>query len=434
MDNILFSHFPPVSEKQWKQQIQYILKGENYQNLIHTNSDGISTLPFYTKNSLSKAISINYKTQPSATYYCIVSDEKKANTELLEVINNEITTIYIALFNPKTNLDTLLKNINCELIIQCYFLEPLHDTLLLKNKQVTILYDCIGKISKTGNWYTNAKVDFITMRSALKNKATHLSINLTTFHNAGATILQQVSYTISQLIQYSKKLSLPKNTTIHYHVSLSTDMYLEIAKIKTLRILHTILATQIGIKPICKIIQHKSKRNLSGLHTKINDIFTATEKQIAILAGVDYYLSTPKHFVFYKEDLQSIPKICEELNNNALQINSSITKNVIYIEKLVQQLLDKSVILINNIEDGGGYLEQLKKGTIQQKTAIQEKTSTLLFLKNTTKNSIPIPSKKTTIAYPFLKSKKRKTLWSPIIEKQLLETIERPLWEKKYSR
>ena len=53
MSNFLFDDFPSVSSKQWKQKIQFDLKGADYNKtlLTQTNED-ITIKPFYHQDEL----------------------------------------------------------------------------------------------------------------------------------------------------------------------------------------------------------------------------------------------------------------------------------------------------------------------------------------------------------------------------------------------
>jgi len=436
MDKTVFEHFPEISEKQWKQKIQFLLQGEEYQKLIDINSDGISTLPFYTKKHLQKTTNFKALNTTKPAFYSIVTNEIEANKEALEAIKRGIDVIYFAVFNAEINLSILLLNIKCHIIFQCYFLETeFSKSPFLKGKKYTILNNCLGKISKTGNWYYNYKKDFKITEKILSYSNHTININLSTLHNAGATAVQQLSYGITQLITYSNTITIHPEIQIVYNLSVSTNFHHEIAKIKALRILHYSISKSLSLNPKCKIIQHKSKRNLSGLYNQINKINTYTERHIAILGGVDYYLSSPYTYSFFKEDHLPLETNIEQLKEAKENNDPTLADETIYIEKLIQQLLEKSTSLIETIIKGGGYIEQLKKGTIQQKIASNETSETDAFIKNTSLDFSKNSSfqYKTPISYPFLKFKKRKTLWKPIIEKQLREGIERPIWEKHFN-
>lgn len=435
MDKTVFEYFPPITTQQWKQKIQYLLKGTNYQQLINLNADGISTLPFYTQKNIPEKVNYQYKNTPKPLYYIVVINEIEANRNALTAISEGVTTIFFAIFNSKINLTALLSNINCLVILQCYFLDHQFNSNALKQKKhILILNECLNKISKTGNWYVNAKQDFNELAKVLSFNNSAIGINLNTYHNAGATPVPQLSYCAAQLNTYAKKKIITRKTPIVYNVAVTTNFFLEIAKIKALRILHFTMANKLDLNPNCIIIQHKSKRNLSGLSYQINQTHTALERHIGILAGVDYYASTPVNFYFYKEDIPTTATVCKTLLNALESTQPSLMEGSIYIEKLIQQLCEKSGSLLENIETGGGYISQLKKGIIQQKIADSEIKETLLFKQNFNFNINNDFKHKETINYPFLKFKKRKTLWRPIVEKQLREVVERPIWENHFKK
>ena len=51
MKNPLFSEFPSVTAKQWKQKIQFDLKGKSYNDTLLTKTnEGIIIKPFYHKD------------------------------------------------------------------------------------------------------------------------------------------------------------------------------------------------------------------------------------------------------------------------------------------------------------------------------------------------------------------------------------------------
>jgi len=62
-NNTLFSEFEAVSSKQWKQQIQYELKGADYnETLVWESPEGIKVKPFYHSDEVDEStpnLSIN---------------------------------------------------------------------------------------------------------------------------------------------------------------------------------------------------------------------------------------------------------------------------------------------------------------------------------------------------------------------------------------
>ena len=102
-----------------------------------------------------------------------------------------------------------------------------------------------------------------------------------------------------------------------------------------------------------------------------------------------------------------------------------------YIESLTNQLADKALLLLKEIENSGGFLKKLKDGTIKRK--IQESANLEQELFNSGKEILlgtnKYPNKNDFMKndlelFPFVKIKSRKTLISPIIENRLAEKME----------
>ena len=102
-----------------------------------------------------------------------------------------------------------------------------------------------------------------------------------------------------------------------------------------------------------------------------------------------------------------------------------------YIESLTNQLSEKALELFKSIEANGGFLKQLKAGTIQRKIKESAKREQQQFdsgeeiLLGTNKHPNANDKMKNELElYPFVKINKRKTLIEPIIEKRLSEHFE----------
>ena len=67
-----------IVAKQWKQQLQYLLEGRDYESLIFTSAEDIPILPFYTAENVKSSYAINAKTQVAVPLF--ISD-KRSNTQ-----------------------------------------------------------------------------------------------------------------------------------------------------------------------------------------------------------------------------------------------------------------------------------------------------------------------------------------------------------------
>jgi len=110
---------------------------------------------------------------------------------------------------------------------------------------------------------------------------------------------------------------------------------------------------------------------------------------------------------------------------------SNISEGSYYIESLTNQLAEKALNLFKDIEANGGFLSQLKEGTIQRKikeSAHKEQEqfdNGELVLLGTNKHPNEKDNMKHDLElFPFLKTNIRKTLIKPIIEQRLAEQIE----------
>ena len=62
MADNLFNDFEPVSSKQWKQQIQFELKGADYNDTLIWNSpEDIKVKPFYHNDEFKEDLSVHTK-------------------------------------------------------------------------------------------------------------------------------------------------------------------------------------------------------------------------------------------------------------------------------------------------------------------------------------------------------------------------------------
>jgi methylmalonyl-CoA mutase len=117
---------------------------------------------------------------------------------------------------------------------------------------------------------------------------------------------------------------------------------------------------------------------------------------------------------------------------------SNAAEGAYYIESLTTQFAEKALEIFKEIEQGGGFLKQLKEGIIQQKISESAQKEQEQFNKGelvligTNKHKNPKDKMKNNLElYPFLKMNPRKTLISPILERRLSEKLEQERIEKE---
>ena len=113
MSNPLFNEFSEVSAKQWKQKIQFDLKGADYNDtLVSQTLEGIDIKPFYHKEDLTTLPTTKYSQSWKIVHRIKVVDETEANKQAIEALKNGVEAIEFVIFSEQTALNSLLANID----------------------------------------------------------------------------------------------------------------------------------------------------------------------------------------------------------------------------------------------------------------------------------------------------------------------------------
>ena len=113
MDENLFDAFEPISSKQWKQQIQYELKGADYNDtLVWESLEGIKVKPFYHNDESEVKHTLKENTKPFEILQNIyVHDVALSNKRALESLNRGAESIRFTIENENVVLADLMRNL-----------------------------------------------------------------------------------------------------------------------------------------------------------------------------------------------------------------------------------------------------------------------------------------------------------------------------------
>jgi methylmalonyl-CoA mutase len=449
MSKSLFKDFEAVSSKAWKQKIQVDLKGADYNDTLiwHTN-EGIDVKPFYHSDEFENLpeTSASKATQWKISQVIEVEDAKEANIKATDAISRGAEHITFVIKNEALNLEELLNRIDLEETSIRFKMQFLSSKFIEQNAAVSSTglrlhfdTDIIGHLAKTGNWYTNLKDDHEKFDAIVKSSY-QFSIDASLYQNAGANIVQQLAYSLAHANEYLNHFDnlsdeIKAQIEVTFNSAVGSNYFFEIAKLRALRQLWATLATEYGFNTNCKIIATPSKRNKTIYDYNVNMLRTTTECMSAVLGGADIISNLPYDSLYHHPN-----EFGDRIARNQLLVlkNESYFDKVnnpadgaYYIESLTEQLAEKALILFKDIEANGGFLSQLKEGTIQRKikeSADKEQAdfdAEKLVLLGTNKHPNPTDKMKNDLEVsPFLKIEKRKTLIEPIIEKRLSEKLE----------
>lgn len=443
----MFQDFDKISSKQWKQQIQFELKGADYnETLIWNSPEDIQVKPFYHNDE--KSTSFTIETKASQFKICqniFVHNLEKSIFRANNSLSRGADCLRFTIEDEKVDVEKLLNAIDTENIsihfnlkfLSIDFVKKIDTIAQGKGFKVFCNFDPIGHLAQDGNWFqTSEKTNFDTLNviaNQTKN-VSFISVDAGFYQNAGANMVQQIAYAVSQANEYFSRID-NINHPIVFQVSVGTNYFFEIAKLRALRLVFNAVAEEYNHNLDCHLLVSPTKRNKTIYDYNTNMLRTTTECMSAILGGADTIANLPYDNLYHKDN-----EFGDRIARNQLLIlkNESYFDKVnnpsdgsYYIESLSQQLAEKALALVKEIDANGGFLKQLNEGIIKRKiqeSAVKEQNlfdSGKEILLGTNKYPNKNDMMKNDLElFPFVKQNPRKTLITPIIEKRLAEKME----------
>ena len=451
MNKKLFKEFDSVSAKAWKQKIQSELKGKDYNELITQTAENIAVKPFYHQEDLPEQTT----TQPDRDWLIAEQIDLESNKLNPELILKAVDKGTQALVFKTENLlsSDIIEWINkvadkgaC-IFIQIDAGKDVLDKLidqLAHIKNIKMAADPIYYLCKKGFYPDKNKQVNQAVEVQVKNQGI-LFVNADLYHNAGADAIQEIAYSAGHLNEYLNFLDehnqLSSVKEVRVKVALGSRYFIEIAKLKALRLLIQSLVHEYDIAPKIHIQSTNAHRNKTIYDYNLNMIRSTAESMAGILGAADEIINLPYDYLFHypNEFGQRIARnqllmLREESHFDKVK---NPTEGSYFIEKTTNQLAEEALVLFKSIEKSGGFLKQLREGKIQQK--IKEKAQkeqdnfdqnkiTLVGINNYIDDEAYV--KDQLDFYPFPKARHEQTQIKPIVAKRLSESIEKE-WLKK---
>jgi methylmalonyl-CoA mutase len=204
-----------------------------------------------------------------------------------------------------------------------------------------------------------------------------ISVKGDVYHNAGASTTQELGYVIATLVAYLEEMNArglsPESVLPHIRLRLSvgSDYFMEIAKIRAARWLWSKVASAYGVEnaPV-HIHVSTSKWNKTTYDAHTNMLRVTSEAFAAVVAGVDSLHIGPFDEISGKTDEFS-RRIARNLHT-ILREECGLDRVIdpaggsTYIEWLTDKIAAKSWEIFQGIEKQGGMLAALEAGTVQQ--------------------------------------------------------------------
>jgi methylmalonyl-CoA mutase len=443
MSDFLFSEFEATSPAAWKQKIQVDLKGEDYnETLLWKTNEGITVKPFYTKEDASYQKKRISKEGFSICQTIIISIEKEENILLKAAIERGATAVqFIA--KRKFNLTELLQGVDLT-TLKIYFKLDFLDAAFtaeiskfINSKHCYFQIDILGSLAEVGNWFVSLKEDFHQLEKIVSTTENALVVSGDLYQNAGANMVQQLAYALAHANEYLNHFGAENAHKIHFQFSVAGHYFHEIAKLRAFRILWEALLKMYDVEnTTAHIFVQPATRNKTLYDYNVNMLRTTSECMSAVLGGADTISNIPYDNIYAEKN-----DFGERIARNQLLIlqqesgfqkAQNFAEGSYYITSISAQMAEKALTIFKQIEQGGGFLKQLKEGSIQRKIKesaskedIQFRNKELLLLgANLYPNKENLMHGNLAVA-PFVKQRNIKTLFPPITRKRISENLEK---------
>ncbi len=411
----LFDEFPPVSTREWEEKIHQDLKGADYEKkLIWNTLEGIKVKPYYRSEDLDNLSHV--KSLPDQ--YPFVrgknlkannwdirqdldeTDPLKANAQAKDALQKGAEAIGFNMEKVQNidQLGQLLEGINPEEhavhFLHAHNYKPLVRDFValaesknwdLSNIRGSINFDPLGFFMLYDRFYGTAQenyrdaADIIASADKLP-RFRLLSINGQHYHNAGAHIVQELAFTLSQANEYLANLTqsgvnidqlAPR---MQFTLAVGSNYFLEMAKLRAIKMLWAKIVEQ--YKPqqdaSMKINIHAvtSGWNKSVYDPYVNMLRTTTEAMAAAIAGIDSMTVEP-----FDATYQKAGKFSSRIARNqqiVLKHESYFNKvadpaaGSYYIENITDAIAEATWELFVKMEDMGGFTKAIESGFIKE--------------------------------------------------------------------
>ena len=408
MSEQLFNGFSTVTAEEWREKIIKDLKGKPFESLLKDNFEGIEIKPDYTASDINHNFGSpgeapysrggkkdNNEWAINQTFDC--KDAKAANAKILEILNRGITAVTLSSIDASDDFNILLNDILPQYITT--YLNPEKDWVrtysnfvaFLNDQQIPkenvaggILFDPIGKLLTTGNWYTGEEEDLSVVKelsnlSAEQTNFKSLAVYGQHYHNAGASATQELGFALAHaheylvyLIEQGVSIEVAAQS-IWLSLSAGTQYFMDIAKLRAARILWSKIVAHYQPKDssVQNIHIHvESSSWYNAIYDTHTNMLRATSEAMAgAIGGCDSMTILPFDSAFKKAN-----DFSERIARNVqliLQEESYLNKIVdpsagsYYIEYLTDQVASKAWEVFQAVEAKGGTIAALKEGYIQ---------------------------------------------------------------------
>ena len=396
MTKDLLRVFKPGTEEGWLKKITSDLKEKPLESLFWESEIGpINPVIFHSK----KVTSDNFQQKENNRWNIRQRFDAAAtnvNEQILLALKGGINSIEVSNLSSK-NINDVFNEVMLDIIqvyidinttdpksiIDTFYQYCTSENISTKNLKGGFIYDPIGNVALSGNWWEDENKDLSSISEILLaagnfNNFCILNINASTYCNGGANVDTQIAFAIAHANEY---LNLFKDDLIllekiiqktEFTFGIGTSYFLEIAKLRAFRSLWSTIITQYTSIEDIETKIHAINANLYYSNKDMyNNLLRATTSGMSAVLGGCHSLSllpfnsnTSGNNEFGQRIAKNIQLIFQE--ESYLNQVKDTSKGSYYVETLISILKKKSWANFLSIEKTGGFITALKNGDIQK--------------------------------------------------------------------
>lgn len=382
----LFSDFSSVSKAEWLQKVEKDLKGKPFDSLNWDLEEGIRLSPFFHLEDHPEAstpiVPFDGTNDWEIGETIPVETPGEANTLALQALNGGVNALGLELYHPLTEaeLGELLKAIDLRMISTNFgemYADKHPDHLLdllitfVKNRgyeaeqiEGSIDFDPILDWSEPP---IDLAAQTIKKAKEALPKFKVLQINGTYYHAGDEESSRELALITAKFSAYLNQLGQPGLSadeivaTMQVSISLSRNYFVEIAKLRALKILLSNVAKAYGCQEyfVPQIVAHLSKESQVD-NPNTNMIQATTQAMSAVMGGVDRLYILPANASKKESATPFTRRIARNIQH--LLKTESFLQQVIdpaagsyYIEELTRLLADKAWTQFQLLEEEGAF-------------------------------------------------------------------------------
>jgi methylmalonyl-CoA mutase len=413
---LLFSEFPPTDKQGWKDLVIKELNGGDFdKKMVWQTQDGIAVQPFYTKDDIENLDFIatapqhfpfvrGNKTESNQWEICQsinASDIIVANAKAKDFISKGVTGIEFQLdfLSHQDDFDALLDGIDLQhtrihftgahsYSILIELLKEFCKTKNIHTKEIkgSFHFDSFSYYLLKGEYYNSCEDNLNELECLLKETISHfpgfkaITINGHHFHNAGATIVQELAFSLSSAHEYLVSM-LERDMLVQdilpllrFSFATGSSYFPEIAKLRAARFLWSMITEKYAPdnKQLSQIEIHSisSSWNKTIFDSYNNILRSTTETMSAVIGGSESINTLPFDMTWKPSD-QFSERIARNIQH-ILRDESYLDKVIdpsagsYYIENLTASIAQHAWEMFLQIEAMGGYMKALESGFIKE--------------------------------------------------------------------